>query len=175
VAGEAEGEAKRFRDPSQVEYGELPELTRALRALGSSRRSGGSLQSQFFLPLLDARRRAAEARGAAACVGAFDPAELRRALDHAIDRIVTQWFDSRSSARRALRAELLERVSSYSRALTELSARATALLSADEPSRLAAWRAWTVQLAATFDAADRSWMALRSVVDSLPVPPKSSR
>ena len=40
-------------------------------------------------------------------------------------------------------------------------------LDADETARLSAWREWTVQLAATFDAADRSWMALRSVVDSL--------
>ena len=104
-------ENERARDPSQVEYGELPELTRALRALGSSRRGGGSLQSQFFLPLLDARRRAAEARSAAACLRAFDSAELGRALERAIERILAEWPDDRSSARRALRAELLERVS----------------------------------------------------------------
>jgi hypothetical protein len=120
------------------------------------------------MPLLDARRRAAEARGAAACVRAFDAVELRRALDHALDRIVTQWPDNRASARRALRAELLERVSTYSRALTELTERGSAVLSADEPARLVTWRNWTVQLAATFDAADRSWIALQSVVDSLP-------
>jgi hypothetical protein len=164
-------DSERARDPSQVEYGELPELTRALRALGSARRSGGSLQSQFFLPLLDARRRAAEARGAAACVRAFDSAELGRALERAIERIVAEWPDSRSSARRALRAELIERASSYARALARLSELATAVLSAGESSRLDAWRGWTVQLAATFDAADRSWLSLRSVVDALPSKP----
>jgi hypothetical protein len=161
-------EGDRARDPSQVEYGELPELTRALRALGSARRSGGAMQSQFFLPLLDARRRAALARSAEARVRAFDVVDLNRALARAIERIVAGWPDERPSVRRALHAELVERVSDYARALAMLSERARAALAADEPSRLQAWRAWTVQLAVTFDAADRSWMSLRSVVDVLP-------
>ena len=161
-------EADRIRDPSQVEYGELPELTRALRALGSARRSGGSLQSQFFFPLLDARRKSAEARSAHACVRAFDSDELTRALDRAVDRIVAGWPDERASVRRALRAELTERVSGYSRALVVLSKRAATALAADEDARLEAWRGWTVQLAATFAAADRGWISLQSVVDALP-------
>lgn len=161
-------EDDRLRDPNQVEYGELPELTRALRALGSARRGGGSLQSQFFLPLLEARRRAAAARSAAACVRAFDPTDLGRALDRALDRIVAEWPDVRPSVRRALRAELVERVGGYGSALRHLSERAARVLAADESSRLDAWRDWTVQLAAVFDAADRSWMSLRPVVDALP-------
>jgi hypothetical protein len=163
-----EGETEDVRTARDLEYGELPELTRALRALGSSRRSGGTLQSQFFLPLLDARKRAAEARSAAACVRSFDAVELGRALDRAIERILAQWPDDRPSVRRALRAELQERVSVYHRALARLSERATGVLGADDASRLDAWRGWTVELAATFDAADRSWIALCSVVDSLP-------
>jgi hypothetical protein len=162
-------EPDRIRDPSQVEYGEVPELTRALRALGSSRRSGGSLQSQFFMPLVEARKRAAEARSAQACVRAFDAAELTRALDRAIERIVSGWPDERQSVRRALHAELTERVAEYARGLATLADRATAAIAADESTRLDAWRSWTVQLAATFDAADRSWMSLRSVVDALPL------
>jgi hypothetical protein len=159
---------RRARDSTQVEYGELPELTRALRALGSARRGGGSLQSQFFHPLVDARRKAAEARDAPARVRAFDAAELLKALDRAVDKIVAGWPDDRVSIRRALRAELLDRVSSYGRALDRLSERADEALAADESSRLDAWRAWTSQLAVTFDAADRSWMSLRSAVESLP-------
>jgi len=163
-------ETDRARDPSQVEYGELPELTRALRALGSARRGGGagSLQASFFLPLIDARRRAAEARSAVACLRAFDVAPLARALDQSIDRIIADWPDARESVRRALRAELAERVSDYLASLRVLAERAHVVMGSDEPTRLAAWRSWTVQLAATFDAADRSWMALRSVVEALP-------
>lgn len=160
----------RAKDPRQVEYGELPELTRALRALGSSRRSGGSLQSLFFHPLLDARRRAADARNAAGRVRAFDAAELRRALESSLQRIVAEWPDRREPIRRALRAELAERVAVYVRALGVLGERAAAALEADEGAQLATWREWTVQLAATFEAADRGWLALRSAVEALPKP-----
>jgi len=162
---------ERLRDPHEVEYGELPELARALRALGSARRSGGSMQSQFFFPLLDARRRAAEARSAIACLRMFDCGELGRCLDRAIERIAANWPDARPSARRALRAELFERANAYTDALAVLSERAREALGADETHKLAAWRAWTRQLAATFDAADRAWMAMRTVVDALPPSP----
>ena len=162
----------RRRAPSEVEYGELPELTRATRALGSGRRSGGAvggmLQSEFFMPLLDARRKAAEARSAVVCLRAFDAIALSRALDRSLERIIVSWPDERPSVRRAIRAELRERVSAYTRALDALSHLASVALAADEPAKLDAWRNWTVQLAATFDAADRSWIALRSVVESLP-------
>jgi len=158
---------ERTRQPHQVEYGELPELTRALRALGSSRR-GGVSQALLFHPLLEARRRAADARTPQGRVHAFDATDLARALDRAMERIVAEWPDNRPSARRALRAELIERVRGYSRALTALSERAAGAVDADETGRLDAWRSWTIQLAAVFDAADRCWISLRSVVDALP-------
>ena len=162
---------ERLRDARDVEYGELPELTRTLRALGSARRSSGTLQSQFFLPLLEARKRAAEVRSAVSCVRAFDAMELGRSLDRAINRIMEVWPDSRPSARRALRAQLQDRVAVYTRALDVLDERARDVLGADEGEKLSAWREWTAQLSETFHAADRSWMALRSVIDSLPVKP----
>jgi hypothetical protein len=158
----------RARDAEHVEYGELPELTRALRALGSARRSVGSLQSQFFHALLESRRRAEDGRSATARLRAFDAGELSRALDRAIDRIVAEWPDKRESVHRALRAELEERASPYSSALDLLAERAASALTADESARLSAWRAWTGQLATVFAAADQSWMALRSVVEALP-------
>lgn len=157
----------RAKDPGLVDYGELPELTRALRALGSSRRSGGALQAQFFRPLLEARRKAAEARTAAACLRAFDTAELERSLARALDRMLGEWPDAREPVRRAVRAEMAERVSGYSTALERLSELARHAQSAAETERLLAWRAWTAQLAATFDAADRSWLALSPLVESM--------
>ncbi|HEU4995420.1 MAG TPA: hypothetical protein VFT29_11405 [Gemmatimonadaceae bacterium] len=168
-------EDDRVRAPGQVEYGELPEVTRGLRALGSPRRSSGAFQSQFFMPLVEARKKAADARDPQACLRAFNPDELARAMERAIDRIVSGWPDTRASVRRALRAELTERVSNYLSALEVLSQRAAAALGANEESRLETWRAWTIQLAATFDAADRSWLAVRSAVDSLPTKPSGDR
>lgn len=158
----------RLKHSGQVDYGELPELARAMRAMGSSRRSGGERQSHFFLALLDARRRAEQAGSPEARLQAFDAAELTRALDRAIERILGDWPDKRPSVRRALRAELGERVVSYSASLVVLAERASEALEAAERERLTAWRAWTNQLSLTFEAADRAWMALMSVSDSLP-------
>lgn len=165
----------RLRDPRAVEYGELPEVTRALRAMGSARRSSGAFQTQFFLPLLEARKRAAATHSPVTCLRAFDAAELDRALDRAVDRILLQWPDERMAARRALRAELLDRVAGYKSSLDVLSERAAAVIRADDSSKLAAWRDWTAQLALVFEAADSSWMALRSVIDSLPKKPEGKR
>jgi hypothetical protein len=160
-------EEPRTRDAGSVDYGELPELTRALRALGSSR-SGGNSQVLFFGPLLEARRRAADARTAHARVRAFSSADLTRALDRAIERIVAEWPDARPPARRALRHQLVERVDSYTVALHDLGHLATALLDADDENQLDRWRAWTRQLTTVFEVADRTWLAIRPVVEALP-------
>lgn len=160
-------EEDRARDATTVEYGELPELTRALRALGSSRR-GGSSQLLLFGPLIECRRRAADAPAVHGRVRAFNAADLNRSLQRAIERIVAEWADVRPAARRALRHELVERVEGYSTALRELDAMAAAALSADEDTRLIAWRSWTRQLVAVFEAADRAWLAIRPVVEALP-------
>jgi len=169
-------EEERQRDASQVGYGELPELARTTRALGSQRVSGavpvaGAMQVSFFQPLLEARRRAADARDPAGRIRAFDAKELSRHLDKAVERIVNEWPDARQSTRRAVRAQLVERVSGYTRALSMLAERAEEALAAEADRQLPTWRAWTAQLAATFDAADRCWIALRSAAESLPARP----
>jgi hypothetical protein len=163
---------ERQRDARSVEYGELPELTRGLRALGSSRHDARALQGVFFQPLVEARRRAADARDADAKVKAFDARELARQLDRIVDRIVAEWQDPRVSARRAVRAQLAERVAPYADSLAELELRAAELRTAEEGDRLTAWRAWTAQLAAVFSCADRSWMSLQSAANALPAKPR---
>lgn len=161
-------EEERQRDARSVEYGELPELTRGLRALGSSRHDARALQNTFFHPLVDARRKAADARDPESRVKAFDAQELGRQLDKTVERIVSEWPDARPSARRAVRAQLIERVAPYADALSTLAERATELREAEEPDRLTAWRAWTVQLAIVFSCADRSWLSLQSAARSIP-------
>jgi hypothetical protein len=140
--------------PGEVAFGELPELTRALRALGSSRRSA-------------ARRKAAAARTPTARLIAVDATELESSLDRALDRIAAQWPDERESARRAIRAQVDERVREYRAALAHLRVLARQASESDEAGQLSAWREWTVQLQLTFQAADRSWIAIQSVVDAL--------
>lgn len=156
---------EREAGPEDVAFGVIPELTRGLRALGSTR-AGGALQTQFFQPLLDGRRRAADARGADARVRAFEAGDLQRALDRLLERIVAEWPDARNSARRALRAELQERTAGYCEALRRLDARAKALTSALHEAPVPLWRAWTSELVATFAAADRTWSAIRPVLEA---------
>ena len=164
-------EEERVRDAASVEFGELPELTRGLRALGSVRQ-GGPSQTLFFGPLLDARRRAAGARSAPARVRAFNARDLATALERAVERIVADWPDDRGAARRALRAELTHRLDPYAQALRLLGDRAAPLLdaSAADAADVHAWRAWTTQLSNVFSAADRCWMTIRTVVETLPRP-----
>lgn len=154
------------KPPAALAYGELPELTRALRALGSARRSAGPLQSVFFRPLLDARRKAADARDARGMVRAFDAAALGHSLDACLDRIVAQWPDPRDSARRAIHAQLSERLIAYRGALARLGEAGTRV-AAGSDGDVGAWREWTTALQAVFETADRSWMAIQSVVDAL--------
>ena len=154
-------------DPRQVGYGELPEVARALRAFGSARSGAGAMQSLFFRPLLDARRKAADARTPEARVRAFDAGELRAGLERCLARIVAEWPDAREPARRAIRAQLSERVADYENHLVELAGAGVAVRSADEAARLDSWRAWTARLHATFHAADRAWLAIQGVVETL--------
>lgn len=155
------------REPHLVEFGELPELTRALRALGSARRTSGSVHTMFFLPLIEARRTAQTASTPRARLNAFDVAQLRAGLERCVDRIVSEWPDAREPARRAIRAQVLERVREYERALEHLRIRSDDLLAAEDTLRLAAWRAWTVQLQVVFQTADRTWLAIEAVVSTL--------
>lgn len=160
-------ELSRARDPHEVEFGELPELTRALRALGSSRRNAGAMQAHFFRPLLEARRKAEDARSAAAKMRAFDDAALAAGLWSCVDRIVADWPDSREPARRAIRSQIVERVRDYENHLRSLRDAASKVESAGESERLGAWRAWTAELRGVYQCADRTWLAIESLVKSL--------
>lgn len=160
-------EIRTARAPHEVAFGELPELTRALRALGSSRSSAGNMQSLYFRPLLEARRKAADARTARARLHAFDAAALLAGLEKAVSRMVAEWPDSRESAKRAIRAQIAERTAELEQAIGVLTERAVMVEKAEPEEQLAAWRAWTAQLQRTFECADRSWLAIQSVVAGL--------
>ena len=164
-------EEQRQRDARSVEYGELPELTRGLRALGSARHDARALQNVFFQPLVDAIRRAADARDVEGKLRAFEARELARHLDRVLERIVGEWPDARASARRAVRAQLIERVGAYADALDGLAIKASELREANEGDRLTAWRAWTAQLVTVFSCADRSWLSLQTAASSIPAKP----
>src|SRR5262245_53136376 len=95
-------------------FQELPELTLSLRSFGSRRgqpdsdAAHGQDQERFFAPLLDARRRAAEAHSTEEVLAAFDARRLAAALDAAVRAFAGERSAARPAAQRALEAELLE-------------------------------------------------------------------
>lgn len=148
----------------------IPELTRTLRAFGSSRarRAGGrgtdaSEQQRFFAPFLDARRAAGSADGNTA-IRAFSGVLLADALTKTLKQFAADRQPETGPARRALEAELVDASEPLFDALRSLRESAdTAIAAADD---LRAWRAWSSRLRATFETADRVWMALDEALDA---------
>lgn len=149
----------------------LPELTRALRSLGSTRAGGNpAAQREFFSPLLDARRRAEESVRRADVVAAFDPDRLGRAFDGYLADAVGHTADRRPAARRALAAYADDLAEPLRRALDEVRRTRAAAASPPADARIGSWRQWSGALRRLFEAADRCWVALdRSGVAGSPL------
>lgn len=144
----------------------VPELTRALRSLGSSRtRTSAAAQRDFFAPLLEARRRAEESIGRAAIVGAFDPDRLERALDTYLGTLTEHSGDTRPAARRAFAAHAEEATEPLRAAIGEIRHTAPAAAAGSGPG-IADWRRWSESLQSLFSAADRCWTRLQPVAGS---------
>jgi DNA anti-recombination protein RmuC len=161
-------------------FEELPELTLSLRSFGSRRgqpdgdaaRAVGQDQERFFAPLLDARRRAAEAHAADEVLSAFDARRLTAALDAAVRTFAAERSAGRAAAQRALEAELLEIIEPLRSALQQLREESEQLL---ERSRHEAgqdagarWSAWLERLRLIFRIADATWQPLADVLTRVP-------
>ncbi|MEO7085278.1 MAG: hypothetical protein ABI442_03585 [Gemmatimonadaceae bacterium] len=152
----------------------LPELTSALRTLGS-RRGNRSVravapeeQRRFFAPMLRARREAGESLTAAATIAAFDASALVESTHRALKGFAEQRFAVVGPSRRALEAELFDANETLDAAYERLrDAGAAARTSVDD---LSAWRTWAGMLRATFEAADRTWLLVDAVLEATPIP-----
>ncbi len=147
----------------------IPELTRALRSLGSSRtRASASAQREFFAPLLEARRRAEESVGRAAIVAAFDPDRLERALDAYLAGLTERSRDARPAARRAFAAHAGEAAEPLRAAIGELRHTGPAAAAAGAGAGLGDWKRWRQSLQTLFATADRCWTRLQPVAGREP-------
>lgn len=147
----------------------LPELTRALRAVGAAR-ARGDAHDRWFAPLLAARTRAERAAGWAEQLHAFAPDVLRAAWRSALAELARERHPESPPDRRALGAALDEAVEGADRCLGRLEDAASSLRSADDAERLARWRAWVAELARLFDESDRCWLAALRELESAPLP-----
>jgi hypothetical protein len=146
----------------------VPELTRTLRAFGSrrgrrgARDNGHREQQRFFAPLIDARRGALGLTPGAA-VARFNGAALLAAFDETLRQFAADRYAEAGPARRALQAELEDVAEPMFDALRALAAAGERAATDDDDLR--AWRAWSQQLRATFETADRVWLALDAALD----------
>ena len=152
-------------------FDDLPELTLSLRSFGSRRgmRHGSVAlpedQDRFFAPLLDGRRRAAQAVSRPQVVAAFEPRRLTALVDATIRAFASARFAKRAPARRAFEAELFELVEPLRESLQVLRALTEALplgQGAVVPDE--SWNDWLTQLRVVFHVADSSWPPLRDAL-----------
>jgi hypothetical protein len=169
LAFETAEESERFEGAILDRCCALPELTRALRSLGSRRSTTASAAEadRFFEPLLEARHRAARQPGFVAA-DAFDAAAIIRQLERTAGEFARERHPGRESARRALEARLLDHLDPLMAALVELRASAEVLREAEGAARLGGWREWVRRLRAVFDRADESWPHLAAELARAP-------
>jgi hypothetical protein len=146
----------------------LPEVTRALRALGSrrgdrgTRRNPSDKEGRFFAPLIAARRASMEARDAGGVIAAFGAKRLTHDIGATILDFAAERAGGHPARRRALEAELADASDQLTLALADLEqAAALAISDVDDLGR---WRVWAGGVQRVFEAADRSWVTIESVV-----------
>jgi hypothetical protein len=162
-------EASSFRQGVLATCRSLPEVTRALRALGSrrgmggARRNPGDSEGRFFAPLIAARRASMDARDATAVIAAFDARQLARGLAATIVAFAREQSAGHPARQRALEAELddaVERLDESLKALAELADRAKA-----DVDDLGRWRNWAAGVQRVFEAADRAWVTIEGILE----------
>jgi len=161
-------QASAFRSTMLAACRALPEVTRALRALGSRRGAGGirrnpgEPEAAFFRPLIAARRTSMEATDAIAVVAAFNPKTLAMEIARIIDGFAAELGQDHPARRRALEAELTDASEELSVTLERLDELAQkAMADVDDLGR---WRAWANGVRDVFEAADRTWVVIEPIV-----------
>jgi hypothetical protein len=147
----------------------LPEVTRALRALGSRRATRGTRrnptdkEARFFAPLIAARRASMDAREASAVIGAFEARRLAAQISAIVRDFAAEGAAGHPARRRALEAELSDASEQLSKALGDLDHRAReASKDVDDLDR---WRSWAAAVQLVFETADRSWTEIEPIVN----------
>ncbi len=144
----------------------MPEVTRGLRSLGSTRGDPGDAHDRWFAPLLAARRAATSVSDPARQVALFDHRALRAEMLQAISDIAVAHIQGDEPAQRALEAALEEEAESLFLALQLMGVAGDALLGGAADTRLADWRRWVATVKAVFAATDESWGRARTLLSS---------
>lgn len=147
----------------------LPELTLALRGLGSARANPGRDHDRFFGPLLAARRSAECATDAAGRLAALRGPALAAEIDRVCHEFAVERFPTTPPERRALETELEDLAAPLRANLRRLTDMSAAAATAGEDTAFVWWRAWAAECRAVFVNADRFWLAAIPVLARTPV------
>jgi len=142
----------------------VPELTVALRGLGTARARPGPDHDRFFAPLLASRTAAARATDPLARLAAVDAAALDAGITRTMRTLAADRFPKRPPERRALEAELLDLAEPVAARIAVLAAAERAVRDARPDELFVRWRAWAAAYRAVFVAADVCWLAAAPVL-----------
>lgn len=141
----------------------LPELTLAMRSLGSRHGGPAGEHDRFFGPLLRARVAAEKARDVSARMRSFDAVALEQALTTTITALAAERNDRSLPHRRAMEAQILEFAEPLLSVLRALRADA-----GPGDDAIAAWCSWAAGVRAVFAESDRFWQRTRRFLDASP-------
>lgn len=163
----------------------LPEVARALRALGGSRDDAGArrddlgpARQRFFAPLMQARRRLAGEVPLEWLVAGFDAVVLTERIRGVVGTLAAERQPTSLPHRRAMEARLLDACDALFMALDRADAAGKALAEDDEARRFVRWRAWAEHVRLVFVEAGRAWRALSAQLvgnEDAPSPPPRAR
>ena len=138
----------------------MPELTRGLKSLGSSRGTPVVAHDRWFAPLLAARRAVEGVSDPARQVMLLDAATLTKSVERAIADIAATTAPGDPAEQRAVEAALEEEAASVFTAIESMGLAGDALRGGALDSRIADWRQWVETVRGVFAAADDAWTGI---------------
>ena len=147
----------------------LPELTLALRGLGSARAFPGPDHDRFFAPFLAARRAAQRASDAAGRLSALRAPALAAELKRVLHEFAVARFPNDPAERRALETRFEDESAAVRDALAALDDASRAALAASDDTAFVRWREWASACKAVFVQVDRCWLAVAPVLRATPI------
>jgi len=152
----------------------LPELTLALRGLGSPRAYPGPDHDRFFAPMLAARRAAQRADDPAGRLAALRAPGLAAEVERVLHEFAVARYPNDPAERRALETAFEDLAAPVRASLVRLDDAARAVLSARDDAAFVWWRAWAAECRAVFTQVDRCWLTIAPILKKTPVPEPTS-
>ncbi len=138
----------------------MPELTRGLKSLGSSRGTPVAAHDRWFAPLLAARRAVEGVSDPARQVMLLDAAALTQDIQRAIAEIAAIKAPGDPAEQRAVEAALEEEAAAVFTAIESMGLAGDALRGGALDTRIADWRQWVETVRGVFAAADDAWTGI---------------